>query len=618
MIHFSMGSGARPRHGKILPQDCEIRLLTAEEGLVASGLGRNGDSLILNVTAPARLAGDYPVAVAALSRGPLCLVPPILRDADGSATLLLAEGGLWACNAALGEAAITARWLLDGQEIANQGGARLEPGPDHAGRTISYSETADQPGRTAIAVSPGLAVPPGLPPQAETVISALAAPAETRTAGGDRIGGIAEIAIYRDIANYAASNGATIGSVAVEVNGTARDDAFALSPGDVVTLRVTASDGTIRRWPLSTTQAAAAPPAVLTSRAYPTGFGTLTYDISAQIPGAEKATGWAVSGPNAITIADGVLSFNSDAIQPGALTLTGRAEGADNDAWTLAVTFEAIAFSYDGADSVIVSYPADTPADGSIGFTPTGGEQDGRAITFTPADLDGLADGAGFAALAPLVSIAADGGTAGSVDAGDTIALDTPALYLYGGTEPTISYSAHDDGGVVEADITFPWTAPSGMSGSLSIVADDGFGNTAASASIPVVGSPVSAGNLLDLSQPIAGSSPDTWQTQSLSPLVLKPTGSFIVGRGGWPFDVVAGQTYRITWNLSINESASGHSVRLLPDSSGNGTPLASSYNPVGTLDYTATQTRRLWVGPALQKSNALRVTVNTYGVEKI
>ena len=57
MIHFSMGSGARPRHGKILPQDCEIRLLTAEEGLVASGLGRNGDSLILNVTAPARLAG---------------------------------------------------------------------------------------------------------------------------------------------------------------------------------------------------------------------------------------------------------------------------------------------------------------------------------------------------------------------------------------------------------------------------------------------------------------------------------------------------------------------------------------------------------------------------------
>ncbi|MGR3758107.1 MAG: hypothetical protein ACU0AT_12870, partial [Tranquillimonas sp.] len=299
-------------------------------------------------------------------------------------------------------------------------------------------------------------------------------------------------------------------------------------------------------------------------------------------------------------------------------TLTGRAEGADNEAWTLAVTFEAIAFSYDGADSVIVSYPADTPADGSIGFTPTGGEQDGRAITFTPADLDGLADGAGFAALAPLVSIAADGGTAGSVDAGDTIALDTPALYLYGGTEPTISYSAHDDGGVVEADITFPWTAPSGMSGSLSIVADDGFGNTAASASIPVVGSPVSAGNLLDLSQPIAGSSPDTWQTQSLSPLVLKPTGSYIVGRGGWPFDVVAGQTYRITWNLSINESASGHSVRLLPDSSGNGTPLASSYNPVGTLDYTATQTRRLWVGPALQKSNALRVTVNTYGVEKI
>ena len=359
-------------------------------------------------------------------------------------------------------------------------------------------------------------------------------------------------------------------------------------------------------------------PIVIAARAYPTDFGTLDYNIFDQIPGAAKATGWTVNGSNAITIADGVLSFNSDAIQPGALTLTGRAEGADNEAWTLAVTFEAIAFSYDGADSVIVSYPADTPADGSIGFTPTGGEQDGRAITFTPADLDGLADGAGFAALAPLVSIAADGGTAGSVDAGDTIALDTPALYLYGGTEPTISYSAHDDGGVVEADITFPWTAPSGMSGSLSIVADDGFGNTAASASIPVVGSPVSAGNLLDLSQPIAGSSPDTWQTQSLSPLVLKPTGSYIVGRGGWPFDVVAGQTYRITWNLSINESASGHSVRLLPDSSGNGTPLASSYNPVGTLDYTATQTRRLWVGPALQKSNALRVTVNTYGVEKI
>ena len=367
-----------------------------------------------------------------------------------------------------------------------------------------------------------------------------------------------------------------------------------------------------------TTTLAQPDPIVIAARAYPTDFGTLDYNIFDQIPGAAKATGWTVNGSNAITIADGVLSFNSDAIQPGALTLTGRAEGADNEAWTLAVTFEAIAFSYDGADSVIVSYPADTPADGSIGFTPTGGEQDGRAITFTPADLDGLADGAGFAALAPLVSIAADGGTAGSVDAGDTIALDTPALYLYGGTEPTISYSAHDDGGVVEADITFPWTAPSGMSGSLSILADDGFGNTAASASIPVVGSPVSAGNLLDLSQPIAGSSPDTWQTQSLSPLVLKPTGSYIVGRGGWPFDVVAGQTYRITWNLSINESASGHSVRLLPDSSGNGTPLASSYNPVGTLDYTATQTRRLWVGPALQKSNALRVTVNTYGVEKI
>ncbi|MEH6787339.1 MAG: hypothetical protein V7673_08445, partial [Paracoccus sp. (in: a-proteobacteria)] len=64
-------------------------------------------------------------------------------------------------------------------------------------------------------------------------------------------------------------------------------------------------------------------PIVIAARAYPTDFGTLDYNIFDQIPGAAKATGWTVNGSNAITIADGVLSFNSDAIQPGALTLTG-------------------------------------------------------------------------------------------------------------------------------------------------------------------------------------------------------------------------------------------------------------------------------------------------------
>ncbi|MCS5601495.1 MAG: hypothetical protein NZ734_04745, partial [Paracoccus sp.] len=118
----------------------------------------------------------------------------------------------------------------------------------------------------------------------------------------------------------------------------------------------TNSEGTAKGTSDAVTTTLAQPdPIVIAARAYPTDFGILDYSIFDQIPGAANATGWTVNGSNAISIADGVLSFNSDAIQPGALTLTGTASGADNEAWTLAVTFEAIAFSYDGADSVIVS-----------------------------------------------------------------------------------------------------------------------------------------------------------------------------------------------------------------------------------------------------------------------
>lgn len=235
----------------------------------------------------------------------------------------------------------------------------------------------------------------------------------------------------------------------------------------------------------------------LTSKNYPTAIGPITYNVASQFSGT--VTAWAVSGSDAASIANGVLTIDSDSMSPGDIELLITATGATSPKGRLRLTWEPINITFDGTNITSVSIPDDTPPDTEITFTPTGGVHNNRTIIFRPSDLTGLVNGAGFFALPPLITISTDTGAQGSVNQGDIISLTAPALAIFTGTTtPFVGYSARDNNGEITNNISFPYTVPVNPTGTFFIRAYDGHGHTINSQAAPVAAAATFSSNFAD------------------------------------------------------------------------------------------------------------------------
>lgn len=140
------------------------------------------DGLTVRVAAPSPHAGHYRVSLAALARGPVCLVPPALRDVGGEGAQLVAEAGLWVTDAACGQPVVLGQWLADGAVLDGAVGMALTLDSTHAGRNIAYAETVRQGGFETVGQSATFLSPPAAvaPP---AVVAIAATPDVTLQAG---------------------------------------------------------------------------------------------------------------------------------------------------------------------------------------------------------------------------------------------------------------------------------------------------------------------------------------------------------------------------------------------------------------------------------------------------
>lgn len=188
-----------------------------------------------------------------------------------------------------------------------------------------------------------------------TVITAVLAPVGAQMRAGGTIGGIANIATFRNTANYAASGGQTITSVVVRVNGIARPDLFSLGAGDAVSLLVTASDGTARVWELlPSVPPALTPMTVLPPAPQRIAVGTAaSLDVSGAFVSSYPPLTFAVSDatplPAGVSFAAPHISFSGgNALVPGGLLITIEAMDAEGQT-------ASCDFSFTLADDWIVS-----------------------------------------------------------------------------------------------------------------------------------------------------------------------------------------------------------------------------------------------------------------------
>ena len=180
---------------------------------------------------------------------------------------------------------------------------------------------------------------------------------------------------------------------------------------------------------------------VLRRRFYPVGMGIIFYDPA--IETGSPAT--AVSGSDAVRIEGGLVAIDTDRLPVGDLVLKVTSGGATCD---LPLSLSEIAIDYDGQSMVGISYPADTPADAAITYSPVGGIYDGEIIAFTPADLVRP-----YSAIPPAMPVlSSDAGSAGVADAGDTLGRGRAGLWVFLGDMPEITVALHDESGICKAD----------------------------------------------------------------------------------------------------------------------------------------------------------------------
>ncbi|TBN38658.1 hypothetical protein EYE42_12250 [Paracoccus subflavus] len=107
-------------------------------------------SIMLDVASSSAHAGSYPLSLVDLVRGPVCLVPPVIREADGA---LSVEPGLWAYDGARGVASVTHQWMVDGVVVSEATGLSFAPVAGVRAQDIVVAETVRQNGIETTVVS---------------------------------------------------------------------------------------------------------------------------------------------------------------------------------------------------------------------------------------------------------------------------------------------------------------------------------------------------------------------------------------------------------------------------------------------------------------------------------
>jgi hypothetical protein len=97
--------------------------------------------MTIEVASPSAHAGSYPLVMADLARGPVCLAPPVIRQVAGT---LESQPGLWAYDASRGPATIVRHWLAGNAVLAGATGLTFQPAAQQAGKDIVHGETARQ------------------------------------------------------------------------------------------------------------------------------------------------------------------------------------------------------------------------------------------------------------------------------------------------------------------------------------------------------------------------------------------------------------------------------------------------------------------------------------------
>lgn len=113
-------------------------------------------SMMIEVAAPSPHEGSYPLSLLDLVRGPVCLVPPVIRQADGVMTV---EPGLWAFDGARGAATVTRQWMSEGKVLNTATDATLVPVPGLEPQDIVLAETVRQNGIETSVMSLPVTVP---------------------------------------------------------------------------------------------------------------------------------------------------------------------------------------------------------------------------------------------------------------------------------------------------------------------------------------------------------------------------------------------------------------------------------------------------------------------------
>lgn len=218
------------------------------------------------------------------------------------------------------------------------------------------------------------------------------------------------------------------------------------------------------------------------------GLGLQSLALASIGPAESGAASYAgFSLPAWAEVSGGQLVIDTDAFGAGGVVTVRRTDGNGPRDLILTVAPVTGSASYDGSRAIITRGVDDPPGTTYI-FTPTGGIYSGVPVSATAADLNALTGGQGFPALAPLIALTTDGGTAGELDVGDEAAVTRPGLRLYRDdqTPAAITGEWFDAGGGLGVTTT-TYTRTGSLAGFLTWRETDG-GAVSSSSGIPIAG----------------------------------------------------------------------------------------------------------------------------------
>lgn len=153
MVQIGLGLAPRAPHALQKQPEQGLTLLVASDD---ASVAVKAVAMTIEVPAPSIHAGSYPLVLADLARGPVCLVAPAIRKAEGR---LAVEPGLWAYDASRGRATIARQWLANGAVVENATGLTFAPVAANAAQDIVLVETVRQSGLETSRMSAPFAVP---------------------------------------------------------------------------------------------------------------------------------------------------------------------------------------------------------------------------------------------------------------------------------------------------------------------------------------------------------------------------------------------------------------------------------------------------------------------------